>query len=71
MYRQPRDDKRKQLGKALRENLVGESVDRLVRVLADLLVGAHEPEAHDPGTGRAHGGEGCARAERDGVAGRI
>ena len=52
-------------------SLISEGVDRLVWVLADLLVGPLEPEAHDPSSSRGRDGESGRRAESDGVARRI
>ena len=52
-------------------SLVGESVDRLVRVLTDLLVGTHEPDAHNPGAERAADRERSAGGEGNGVAGCV
>ena len=49
-------------------DLVGESVDRLVRVLADLLVGALEPDTHNPGSSRTSGRESGAGGEGNRVA---
>jgi hypothetical protein len=48
--------------------LVGESVDRLVWVLADLLVRPLQPNPHDPRGGRGRDGECGGGAESDGVA---
>lgn len=53
---------------AREHSLVSEGVDRLVRVLTNLLVGALEPDTHDPGRSRASGGEGGAGGQGDGVA---
>lgn len=50
------------------DSLVGESVDGLVGVLANLLVGSLEPEAHGPGGSRRRDRERCGGAQGDGVA---
>jgi hypothetical protein len=49
-------------------SLVGESVDRLVWVLADLLIRPLQPDPHDTCGSRGRDGEGGGGAESDGVA---
>jgi hypothetical protein len=48
--------------------LVGESVDRLVWVLADLLIRSLQPNPHDPRGSRGRNGKCGGGAESDGVA---
>lgn len=59
------------LSSSFARRLVSKGIDRLVGVLANLLVDPLKPEAHNPGSSRGRDGESGGRAESDCVARRI